>query len=488
MPQYRSAISYQCVSERPHDADGVVLIAEGPNAPPLAAEWGFSPAAVQEQIQRREWKGKLGEVLVVSDLERALFLVGNDDKDLDVERGRNREVVATKGLRELAGHLATLRIRHLAVDLQTEDAAPVLKRVVQVLEMAFAKLPHFQAKDESKAPARVSVVGSSLDKALERELVLTAATNLVRGLTRLPSNTLHPDGYQALLEELAADGLEITVWDHQALVERKAGALLAVAKASPQGARVVRLRYAPSGKPLVKVVGKGVVFDTGGLSLKAPKYMLGMHDDMSGSAVAAAMCWAAAKLKLPFGVESYLGIVENLIGPEALRPGDVIRTLSGKTVEIIDTDAEGRLVLADTLTLAMQEGHPDLVIDYATLTGSCLRALGTVASGVWSNRESLYPLCLDAGYAAGERVWPFPNWPDYKLESKIADLKQCTVDGAPDMAHAFAFLNEFVPKEVPYLHVDLAAVSDDDGLGPVPAGYTGFGVRFGLELAQRLLT
>jgi leucyl aminopeptidase len=232
----------------------------------------------------------------------------------------------------------------------------------------------------------------------------------------------------------------------------------------------------------VALVGKGILFDTGGTNLKPHRYMLDMHTDMAGSAVALATMIALAELKAPLNVEAWLAISENNIGPVAYRPQEVVRAANGTTIQVIHTDAEGRMVLADTLALASR-ARPKLIMDFATLTGACIGALTERYSGVFSNRATLHEALRSAGADSGERVWPFPLDEDFDsdIESKVADVKQCAIEGKGDHILATRFLQRFVPTTIPWVHVDLAAATRSGGLAHVPTEITGFGVRVALQ-------
>jgi leucyl aminopeptidase len=236
----------------------------------------------------------------------------------------------------------------------------------------------------------------------------------------------------------------------------------------------------------VALIGKGILFDTGGVNLKPHRSMLDMHTDMAGSAVALATLIALAEMRAPFAADAWLAISENLIGPHAYHPQDVVRAANGVTIQVIHTDAEGRMVLADTLALAART-RPKLMIDFATLTGACVYSLTERMSGVFSNRPALAAQLVEAGRLSGERVWSFPFEPDYDadLESKVADVVQCAVDAKGDHILATRFLARFVPEEIPWAHVDLSSATRSGGLAHVSSEITGFGVRFALQLLLR---
>ncbi len=257
------------------------------------------------------------------------------------------------------------------------------------------------------------------------------------------------------------------------------------------GAGIVHLRYRPkSGRkstqraPDVALVGKGIIFDTGGINLKPHKSMLDMHTDMSGSAVALATLLALAEMKAPIAADAWLAITENRIGPLGYKPQDVVRAANGTTIQVIHTDAEGRMALADTLALAGRT-EPTFMMDFATLTGASVYALTERMSSVFTNRPELAAKLVEAGRASGERVWNFPFDADFDsdLESKVADVVQCAVDGKGDHIIAARFLSRFVPENVAWAHVDLSSATRSGGLGHVSTEVTGFGVRFALEAA-----
>ncbi|MDX5410716.1 MAG: leucyl aminopeptidase family protein, partial [Thauera sp.] len=266
----------------------------------------------------------------------------------------------------------------------------------------------------------------------------------------------------------------------------KAGAFLAVTQASERDdGGLLRLSYRPKGhakKPGLALIGKGICFDTGGVNLKSAKSMHGMHEDMEGSAVALGTLLALSLLKVDFAVDCWLALAENHIGPQAYKPNDVVTASDGTRIEIVHTDAEGRMVLADALAIAARD-KPALMLDYATLTGACVYALSTRYSGVFGNREELLALLTDTGRHCGERVWPFPMDADFDaaLKSDIADIKQCTLDSEADHILAARFLNRFVPADVPWLHVDLSAGNHKGGLAHIPGDVTGFGVTLTVQ-------
>jgi leucyl aminopeptidase len=328
---------------------------------------------------------------------------------------------------------------------------------------------------------------------VDRIAASARAANLVRALTAMPPNKLDVGAYRRALGELSRRHHLRLSWYSQARLQRLgAGAFLAVARsnAAPT-AGIAHLRWRGRKRvrgnggrsPDVALVGKGILFDTGGINLKAHRHMLDMHTDMAGSAVAVATLVALAELRAPMNVDAWLAITENNIGPSAYRPQEVVRAANGTTIQVIHSDAEGRMVLADTLALAART-HPRLTIDFATLTGACVAALTERYSGVFTNRPQLAAALVAAGVSSGERVWNFPLDEDFDsdLESPVADIMQCNVEGKGDHILAARFLKRFIGDDNAWVHVDLSSATRRGGLAHVGTEITGFGVRFTLEL------
>jgi leucyl aminopeptidase len=317
--------------------------------------------------------------------------------------------------------------------------------------------------------------------------------NVARWFTALPPNVLTIAGYRRAIETLAKPrGIACRFFGERQLDKLGAGAFLAVARGNAtRDAGILHLRYRPQGSAPARLalVGKGVIFDTGGTNLKTFTNMLDMHTDMQGSAVALGTLLALAELEVPFGIDAWLAITENRLAANAYKSQDLITAIDGTTIQVVHTDAEGRMVLADTLALAARE-KPALIIDYATLTGTCVMALTERYSGAFSNRVAANALLLEVGAASGERVWPFPMDDDYDelLKSDVADVKQCSAESAGDHILGARFLSRFVPQSIPWIHLDLSAGQHKGGLAHVPTEITGFGVRLTVELLTQATT
>lgn len=347
-----------------------------------------------------------------------------------------------------------------------------------------AQLPQRKKKDERKPLQKITIHGHRSDSAYLAQRAQAAGNILSRELTMLPANELTPGRYRERIRKLAREeNWKCEEFDLKKLRKMGAGAFVAVAQGSEEeDAAIVHLSLRhPDAKQSVALVGKGICFDTGGHNLKPARYMHGMHEDMNGSAVALGILLAASRANLPVNLDVWLAIAQNHISPSAYKQNDVVTALNGTTIEIIHTDAEGRMVLADTLTLASR-AKPDFMIDFATLTGSMATALGTRYSGIFSNRDKLLGSALKAGKNSGERVSAFPLDADYEegLDSQIADIKQCSMEGEADHILAARFLMRFIENDTPWLHMDLSASNCKGGLGAVASDVTGFGVGWGI--------
>ena len=346
-------------------------------------------------------------------------------------------------------------------------------------------------KEKPRLLKMISLFGCELENAVAIEAQV-AGNTLARTLTMLPPNELTPGIYREKIASLAKEqGWMLEEYDMKKLQKMGAGAFVAVGQGSePQDAAIVHLTYSPkSAKSHIALVGKGICFDTGGHNLKPARYMNGMHEDMNGSAVALGILLAATQSRLPVKIDCWLAIAQNHIGPKAYKQNDVVTSLNGTTIEIVHTDAEGRMVLADTLTLASR-AKPQFMVDFATLTGSMVSAVGTRYSGVLGNRPELLCKAVAAGTASGERVCAFPFDEDYDedIDSAIADVKQCTLDSEADHVLAARFLAKFIEGDVPWLHVDLSSANRKGGLGAVGSDISGFGVGLGIKLIGEILS
>ena len=370
------------------------------------------------------------------------------------------------------------------IGFEADQASGIYNNIVAAALAAAFVLPSFKSKQTPKVIKSLRLLGASKKIDTARTAAEAQGNNLARWLATMPPNKMDAVAYAKFAQSLARKhGWAFKRFGTKELTTLGAGAFLAVAQGNDNdSAGIVRLRYRPGNKTAkadVSLVGKGIIFDTGGTNLKPFQSMLDMHGDMQGSAVAIGTLLAISELELPIAVDCWLAITENRTGPNAYKSQDVVTAANGKTIQTIHTDAEGRMALADTLVLASRE-KPGIMFDYATLTGTCVSAITTKYSGVFSNRAKLHPHLKRTGHNSGERVWPFPIGAEFlaDLESETADLMQCSPKASGDHILAASFLAEFVENNTPWVHIDLSASDNEGGLGHVGSKFTGFGVRY----------
>ncbi len=377
---------------------------------------------------------------------------------------------------------------HVAVAGATGARQALAERAAFVAWVNGVPLPNRKKDSTAKLLKTLELWGCRAADSFAATRAVAEGNVLCRRLTVLPPNELTPGAYRKRIAELArAQGWTREEFDFRRLKKMGAGAFCAVAQGSDErDAAIVRLRYRPRGaKKTVALVGKGICFDTGGHNLKPARYMMGMHEDMNGSAVALGILTAATAARLKINIDCWLALAQNHLGPRAYKQNDVVTALDGTTIEVVHTDAEGRMVLADTLTLAAR-AKPGLIVDFATLTGSMHVAVGTRYSGIFATGDDIADKALRAGVQAGERLCRFPMDEDYDsaLDSAVADVKQCTLDGEADHILAARLLQRFTHR-TPWIHMDLSAHGCKGGLGAVATDCTGFGVAWGLEFLRR---
>ncbi|MDO8346482.1 MAG: leucyl aminopeptidase family protein [Rugosibacter sp.] len=424
--------------------------------------------------------------------------LGKTPLALDLRDGRRLALLMDDGGKSRFERLTQLRKAMMLLQADAPKALGILaadadsaRDAVFVALVNGVPLPA-RKKKPARPLARIDLCSPLVEADLAPVQALAYGNVLARELTATAPNELTPALYRKRIRALARErGLAIEEYDYKRLKKLGAGAFCAVAQGSHhEDAAIVHLSWKPKGaKQTVALVGKGICFDTGGHNLKPARYMAGMHEDMNGSAVALALTLAAAEMKLPLAIDCWLAIAHNHISSTAYHQNDIVTALDGTTIEVVHTDAEGRMVLADTLTLATRnKAKPDLVIDFATLTGSMHTALGARHSGIFATTDALAALAIEAGRVSGERVCAFPLAADYDdaLDSKVADVKQCTLEGEADHILAALLLQRFTNGR-PWLHVDLSASNCSGGLGAVATDVTGFGVAWGATLLAQWL-
>ena len=318
---------------------------------------------------------------------------------------------------------------------------------------------------------------------------LIEGTNLTKDLVSEPGNVLHPDEYAKRLIKLRKIGLKVKVYDEKTLKKLGMNALLGVGQGSIRGSYLVTLEWngSKSKKKPLAFVGKGVCFDTGGISLKPAKFMEDMTYDMAGSAVVVGLMKNLALRKAKTNAVGVVGLVENMPGGNAQRPGDIVKSYSGQTIEILNTDAEGRLVLADALTFTEKKFKPEFIIDLATLTGAIIVSLGSEYAGLFSNNDKLSKQIFEVGEKVEEKVWRMPLHKNYNklINSKNADMQNINYVGGAGSTTAAQFLQRFILNKTPWAHLDIAGMAFSKYGGALNSGgATGFGVRLLNQLIE----
>ncbi|NCF73111.1 MAG: leucyl aminopeptidase family protein [Gammaproteobacteria bacterium] len=415
---------------------------------------------------------------------QTLVIAGTLKKDATAfeQLSLGRQLVAA-GCCEKAGSLGIC-----VIGFGGAKAAAIYGNVLAAALAAAFELPSFKTKKSSPVIKNIRLIGAKETIDTKRIEAEASGNNLARWLTTMPPNKLDAVSYSDLTRTMAKQqGWAFKRLGTAELTKLGAGAFLAVAQGNDNdSAGIIRLRYRPGKKNATAdlcLVGKGIIFDTGGTNLKPFQSMLDMHGDMQGSAVALGTLLAITELELPIAVDCWLAITENRTGPNAYKSQDVVTAANGKTIQTVHTDAEGRMALADTLVLASRD-KPGIMFDYATLTGTCVSAITTKYSGVFTNRAALHPKLKRTGQNCGERVWPFPIGEEFMedLKSKTADFLQCSPKAPGDHILAASFLSEFVENDTPWVHMDLSASDNDGGLGHVGSKFTGFGVRYTMSV------
>ncbi len=359
------------------------------------------------------------------------------------------------------------------------------------LKLKSYEFKKYKTKKELKNIS-INVVGTKNKPSLQNQLkfkALEEGTFYARDLVSEPGNILHPDEYAKRIGFLKKDGLKINIYDEKKLKKLGMNALLGVGQGSIRGSYLVTMEWngaKNNSKPLA-FVGKGVCFDTGGYSLKPAKFMEDMTYDMAGSATVVGLMKNFAIRKAKINAVGVVGLVENMVSGNAQRPGDIVRSYSGKTIEILNTDAEGRLVLADALTFTEEKFKPEFIVDLATLTGAIIVCLGSEYAGLFSNNDKLSKEIFNAGEKVEEKVWRMPLHKNYDklMNSKNADMQNINYVGGAGSTTAAQFLQRFILNKTPWAHLDIAGMAFSKYGGALNSGgATGFGVRLLNQLVE----
>jgi leucyl aminopeptidase len=452
--------------------------------------------AITKLIEKGEIKGKLNDVSIIHSLDkipaRIVAVAGlGKQTDFTVDRIRNVTAQACRSLRQLnCRRIATILHGTGAGGFETKLASQA------VAEGAFLGLYNFRKHitKEAETPDVEELVIVIRDSSVQKEVeqgcrwgeILARSANLARDLVNEPANYMTPSDLVKVAEGLMkTHGLKLTVLDREQMKREGMGALLGVARGSDQPPKLIILDYKgdETSSETICFAGKGITFDSGGISLKSSENMKDMKGDMSGGAAVMAALSGIAQLKPKINVKALIPATENLPSGKAIKPGDIVKATNGKTIEVVNTDAEGRLILADALGYAVKQGLSPLV-DIATLTGACRIALGDLCSGIFGNNQEFIDKLIKAGNDAGERIWQMPMYDEYKEQNKsdVADIKN-TGGRYGGAITAAQFLSEFVDDK-PWAHIDIAGTFDSDkDKGYLVKGATGIGVRTLINLA-----
>ena len=453
---------------------------------------------VNTLLSSGDFKGKLNELSLVRTegllKSPRLLLVGLGKKG-EFERDALRQASATaaKALQRSGRGSVTMTPLSLGlVRLESEEVGQLLTEGISLGTYRFNKYKtvHEDGKTELKQVTILAEGPVTLKRALRRGIetgkMICDSVIRVRNLVSEPSNEVTPSRLAKEAQEIGKkEGIKVTVLERDQMKKLGMGGLLGVSKGSQEPPKFIILEYnlSKKQKPLFVFVGKGITFDSGGISIKPADKMDRMKYDMSGAAAVIGIMEAVSRLKLPIRLVGLVPTCENLPSGTSYKPGDILKALNGKTIEVLNTDAEGRLILADALSYAARY-KPDGVVDLATLTGACVIALGNFAIGLLTNHERLAEKVKRAGEVSHERVWELPLWKEYTelIKSDIADVKN-TGDGTAGTITAAAFLKEFV--SYPWVHLDIASVAWTEKEFPyLPKGGTGVGVRLLVQLLR----
>jgi leucyl aminopeptidase len=461
----------------------VVGVWQGPKLSPSAVRIDtVSSHAINDVLSRGDFEGELGAVLLLATMPNLagvrVLLVGlGAEADFAESRYHSALCAATTMLRATGAAETTLCLTELPVN--GRDGAWKIEQAVLAVMEGLYRFDTLKSEPKKQRPlARVvfhiaeNVEAPAAQAALDRAAAIAEGVTLAKDLGNLPGNICTPTYLADRARELGGRcGIEVQILDKEEIERLGMKAFLAVASGSGQPPKLIVMKYhgGTRGAPPVVLVGKGITFDTGGLNIKSSAEMEHMKFDMCGAASVLGALRAAALLRLPLNAVGIIPAAENMPDGNAIRPGDVVTTMSGQTVEILDTDSEGRLVLADALTYA-ERYEPAVLVDVATLTGAIVSALGDVGSGMFSSSDALVREVLEAGDRAWDRVWHMPLWPEYqdRFKSNIADFANVGPQGDCAITAA-CFLSRFT-RRYPWVHLDIAGTASKNGADECATG------------------
>ena len=455
----------------------------------------FNTSSLKKYLSNSEFS-YINDLLKTSDLKKNLLVFELTSKKnivlISIKNNLKTSDVENLGA-ELYGRINYGKNREYNVisDSIVSKQNNFLGHFLHGLKLKSYEFKKYKTKKETRLIS-VNILGSKNKPTAQNQLKFEALENgtfYARDLVSEPGNVLHPDEYAKRLNSLKKDGLKVNIYDEKKLKKLGMHALLGVGQGSIRGSYLVTMEWngaKNNSKPLA-FVGKGVCFDTGGYSLKPAKFMEDMTYDMAGSATVVGLMKNLALRKAKINAVGVVGLVENMVSGNAQRPGDIVKSYSGKTIEILNTDAEGRLVLADALTFTEKKFRPKFIIDLATLTGAIIVCLGSEYAGLFSNDDKLAKQIFNAGEKVEEKVWRMPLHKNYDklMNSKNADVQNINYVGGAGSTTAAQFLQRFILNKTPWAHLDIAGMAFSKYGGALnPGGATGFGVRLLNQLVE----
>ncbi len=482
--------------------DGIVFFCfEKTSTPPSCLErwWQQTSTSLPESYTWKDFRGKPQEIALHYEVAKEgiprVLLVGLGPEDkFDLEKFRSAMAAATRKSRDL--RLGKLVLPLEALQDLPRDTNRLLEEALVVAKTSLHRFDALKTRDVEPLPFPEEILISTENRPQAPASGIPPMAEgigsgicLARDLVVSPSNRVTPSCLAKTAQQLSGKyGFKVEIIDLQGAQTLGMGAFAAVAQGSSEPACMIVCEHCPQGlenTPPLVYVGKGITFDTGGISIKPSANMEAMKQDMAGAAAVLGALECIGKLKIRQRIVGIIPCTENMPDGKAYKPGDVIKSLEGLTIEVISTDAEGRMVLCDALTYALRY-KPALIIDLATLTGACIIALGKHVAGVLANHEGLSKAIQNMGSEVGEKFWPLPLWDSYfeSIKSDVADFKNVG-DRSAGAIIGGIFLKQFVPDDVPWAHLDIAGTAWADKDQPTsPKGATGFGVRILVELAR----
>ena len=436
---------------------------------------------LSKAIEMGDVKGKNGE--------SNLFYI--DGKRIQLLGLGNKEELNAETIRLAAGRVSRLainkKIDHLAIECPSNENE-ICQALAEGLVLGSYQFLDYKTKEKNVFELRSATVLGCDKNEISKGAMIGNAVCYARDLGNHPGNVTTPGKLAASAKDIADEGgMDLTVFERKEFTDMGMGGLAGVAQGTDEPPKFIILEYMKGGDKKPKVlVGKGLTFDSGGISIKPAGKMDEMKYDMCGSSVVLGVFKALALLKPELNVVGIIPSTENLNGAKAYKPGDILKAYNGKTIEVLNTDAEGRLILADGLSYASKHYDPEYILDFATLTGAVLVALGHIATGIMGTDKELMEKIKNASKTTHEKVWEFPLWPEFckQVQSEIADVKNT---GAPMQAGSIAggaFLKEFVGEDIPWVHFDIAGTAwgvKPDSVNPKGSA-TGWGVRLVLDM------